>query len=123
MTLEADERLRLRRQGLKLEKGLEITLPIFLGMFYGKTAGAMAGFTIDQRQSRFSGDLFSVNRHLKVFLDLIVFVTFGEAVIVADVVGVQPTDNQLLIFTDGQYRMIRPEAGEIGAGADQNKTE
>jgi len=109
MALQADQGLGLGRKFLQGKQGFKFASPFFFGVFHSQAPRPMAGFTIDQRQTGLGFDLLAVNRMLKILVDLIVFVAFGQAGLVSDVVGVETANDQSFILFDGADRLVGTE--------------
>jgi hypothetical protein len=60
---------------------------------------------------------------LQVFGYFVVHMALGETCFVADVVGIEPADDQLFKFRDRSDRPVGAEGGEVGTGGKKNKTD
>lgn len=68
----------------------------------------MTGFAVDQRQPGIGGNLFSVDGHLKVAVNLVMLMALSETVGIADIIGVKTADNELFVGANGQKGVIGP---------------
>lgn len=112
VTLQADQGLRLSRDFVELQQGFMLTPVLgacffeFGEMFDRQTSRTVTGFTIDQGEAGRGSNLFTMDRGLKVPIDLIMGMTFGQTVFITDIVGIQSPDNELLIFLDREKLVV-----------------
>lgn len=80
----------------------------------------MAGLAIDQGHLGIRFDLFTMDAAAKITGNFIVGMTLGDAIVRADILGIQSPDNHPLIVTNRQQLHIVPQIGTCGHEADEN---
>jgi hypothetical protein len=124
MALEADQRLCLRGELFVVQQFGCIAFVTgvthgALGFFYfgdGQASGAVACFTVYQRQTGFDGYLLAMDTVPEEVGDLVMLVAFGNAIVCTDIFGIQAADDHFFIFGHRQQR-----SGLVNADASAGK--
>lgn len=72
----------------------------------GEAARAVTRLAVDQRQAAGGVDLLAMHRLVKIALLEVVGMTFGEARLVTDVIGIETTDDHALVVADRRNRLV-----------------
>ena len=124
MTFQAKHGLGLGGELVERRECFEIAFAGFCGVLDGQTARSVAGFAVDQGQTGFTGNLFTMDRMFEIEGDFIVFVATFKAVLVADVIGFKAADQKSFVILNCGDGSRRLQAVNVAAGdCDQNQHE
>lgn len=123
MALQTDKRLGRCRKISNFQEGRGVATSLLRRLLDSQATRSVARLTVDQRQSGGSVHLLPMHRHVKIPQDFIVFVTFGEATFIADVIGIEAADYKAFVLAYWKYRLVGTQARRIGASDQNGQTE
>ena len=98
MALQTEQGLGLGGQIHDRQQGVDVALALLVGVDKRQAARAMAGFAIDQGKTGVGSYLLSMDRTFEILGDLVVLVAAAEAVVIADIIGVETANHHFFIL-------------------------
>lgn len=79
---------------------------ILIDLFNGKASGTVTRLAVHKGKSGFGLDLLTMDAPLEIFGYLIVLVTLRDAIVGADILGIEAADYHPFVFTNRKKRLV-----------------